>query len=74
MPSGIACLSSLASRKITERNRALAKKREELARVIERLAAPDLRPGIANELRQHVDKLEREIAELTISPRSDDQS
>ena len=40
------------------------KKREELARVLERLAAPDLRPGIAKELRRHVAILEREIAGL----------
>ena len=32
----------------------LAKKRAELARVLERLADPDLRPGIARELRKHV--------------------
>ena len=31
--------------------------------------APDVRPGIAKELRQHVGKLEREIAELTVAPK-----
>ena len=42
----------------------LAKKREELARVQERLQDPDLRPGMAGELRKHIAILEREIAEL----------
>ena len=37
-------------------------------------AAMTVRPGIAKELRQHVAKLEREIAELTVAPSSDDQS
>jgi hypothetical protein len=32
---------------ITERDRALAKKRQELARVLESLKAPDVPPGIA---------------------------
>jgi hypothetical protein len=48
----------------TERQRALVKKREELARVLERLRSPGLRQGIARELRMHVAILEREIAEL----------
>jgi len=52
------------SPKITERERALAKKREELARVPELLQGHDVRPGIAKELRKHVAILEREIAEL----------
>jgi len=47
----------------------LAKKREELARILERLEAPDVRPGIAKELRQHVARLEREITELTVAPK-----
>jgi hypothetical protein len=34
------------------------------ARVRERLQDPDLRPGIARELRKHIDILEREISEL----------
>jgi hypothetical protein len=42
----------------------LARKRLELARVIERLRAPGLRQGIARELRSHVAILEREIVEL----------
>jgi hypothetical protein len=32
---------------LTEAQRTLAKKRQELARVLARLRAPDLRPGIA---------------------------
>lgn len=39
---------------LTETQKTLAKKREELARVQERLQAPDLRPGLARELRKHV--------------------
>jgi bifunctional non-homologous end joining protein LigD len=50
---------------LTEGRRALAKKREELARVLERLKGPAaLRPGIERALRKHVAILEREIAEL----------
>jgi bifunctional non-homologous end joining protein LigD len=49
---------------LTEAQKTLAKKRTELARVLERLLDPDLRPGLARELRRHVDILEREIAEL----------
>ena len=49
---------------LTETQKTLAKKREELARVRERLQDPDLREGIARELRRHVTLLEREIAEL----------
>jgi ATP-dependent DNA ligase len=49
---------------LTEAQKTLAKKHEELARVLERLQAPDVRPGIAKELRRHVTILEREIAEL----------
>jgi hypothetical protein len=44
--------------------RTLDKKGAELARVRERLQVPDLRPGIARELRKHIAILEREIAEL----------
>ena len=47
----------------------LIKKLEELARVLERLQDPELRPGIARELRRHVAILEREIAELADDPR-----
>ena len=47
---------------LTKAQKTLAKKREELARVQERLQAPDLRPGIARELRKHLTILEREIA------------
>ena len=49
---------------MTEAQKTLAKKRAELVRVLERLQDPDLRPGIARELRKHVAILEREIAEL----------
>ena len=48
----------------TERQRALVRKREELARVLEQLRAPGLRQPIARELRKHVAILERGIAEL----------
>jgi hypothetical protein len=48
----------------TEGQRALVRKREELARVLEHLGTPGLRPGIVRELRKHVAILEREIAEL----------
>ncbi len=52
---------------LTETQKTLAKKREELARVQERLQAPDLRPGLARELRKHVTTArpwKRETAEL----------
>jgi hypothetical protein len=49
---------------LTEEQKTLIRKRQELARVRERLQDPDLRPGIARELRKHVAILEREIAEL----------
>jgi hypothetical protein len=49
---------------MTEAQKTLAKKREELARVLEQLRTPSLRQGIARELRKHVAILEREIAEL----------
>jgi hypothetical protein len=39
---------------LTEAQKTLAKKREELARVLERLQSPGLRQGIARELRKHV--------------------
>jgi hypothetical protein len=48
----------------TERQRALVRKREELARVLERLRSEGLRPGIEREPRKHVAILEGEIAEL----------
>jgi hypothetical protein len=44
--------------KLTERQRALIKKRQELARVLERLQDADLRAGIERELRKHVAILE----------------
>jgi hypothetical protein len=53
-----------ARTELTEAQKALAKKREELARVLERLRSPELRPGIARELRKQVAILEREIADL----------
>jgi hypothetical protein len=49
---------------LTEEQKVLIRKRQELARVLERLQDPDLRPGIARELRRHAAILEREIAEL----------
>jgi bifunctional non-homologous end joining protein LigD len=49
---------------LTEAQKTLAKKRAEPARVLERLQDPDVRPGMAKELRKHVAILEREIAEL----------
>ena len=49
---------------LTEAQKTLARKRQELARVLERLQAPHVRPGIARELRKHADSLEREIGEL----------
>jgi ATP dependent DNA ligase domain len=48
----------------TEAQKTLAKKRQELARVLERLQSPGLRQGIARELRKYVALLEREISEL----------
>ena len=49
---------------LTEAQKTLAKKRQELARVLEWLGSPGLMLGIARELRKHVVILEREIAEL----------
>ena len=49
---------------LTEAQRTLKKKREELARVMERLASPQLSHGMARELRKHVAILEREVSEL----------
>ena len=49
---------------LTEAQKTLAKKREELARVLERLRSAQLSHGMARELRKHVTILEREIAEL----------
>lgn len=49
---------------LTERDRALVRKREELARICERLRDADLGQAVARELRRHQAVLEREIAEL----------
>ena len=49
---------------LTEAQKTLAKKRQEPARVIERLRSPPLSHGIARELRKQQAILEREIAEL----------
>jgi len=49
---------------ITERHRALAKKREEPARALERPEALEVSPGIARELRERLVALEAEIANL----------
>ena len=48
---------------LTEGQRAVVKKREELARVLEHLQDP-APPGIVRELRKYVAMLEKEIAEL----------
>jgi len=56
------------------RVRELKKKRDELARVVERLQDPDVSPGMVKELRKHVAILEAAIARLTARPGSDDQS
>jgi hypothetical protein len=49
---------------LTEAQRTLARKRQQLARIIEHLRSPGLSQGIARELRKHVAILEQEIAEL----------
>ena len=49
---------------LTEAEKTLAKKRQELARVIERLRSPPLSHGIARKLSKQQAILEREIAEL----------
>ena len=49
---------------LTEAQQTLARKRQQLARVIERLRSPPLSHGIARELRKQQAILEREIAEL----------
>lgn len=54
----------------TERERALEKKREELARVRDRFEGSNLTAGMARDLRKNVVILEREIAELETSARS----
>jgi hypothetical protein len=48
----------------TEAQKTLAKKRQELARVLERLRAPGLSAGMARELRKQQAILKREIVEL----------
>ena len=48
---------------LTDAQKARAKKREEHARVLERLRAPGLSVGMTHELRRHQAILEREIAE-----------
>jgi ATP-dependent DNA ligase len=49
---------------LTEAQKTLAKKREELGRIMVRLRSPDLSQGLARELRKQVAILEWEIAEL----------
>ena len=49
---------------LTEAQKTLAKKRQELARVRERLQSPQLSDGIARELGKQQVTLERDIAEL----------
>src|SRR5262245_31176965 len=53
---------------LTEGDRALIRKREELSRVRERLRDADLNQGAARELRKHQALLEAEIAELEVVP------
>jgi ATP-dependent DNA ligase len=59
---------------LTEGDRALIWKRDELARALERLQDADLRHGTVRELRKHVAILEREIAELVARRSADDVS
>ena len=49
---------------LTEVQKTLVRKRQQLARVIERLQSPPLSHGMARELRKQQASLEREIAEL----------
>ena len=48
----------------TEAQKTLAKQRQQLAHVLERLRAPGLTQGMARELKKQQALLEREIAEL----------
>ena len=63
-PSGIGFSSTPKKPAVSEEEKTLKKKREELARVLARLQDPNVSPGIAKELRKHVAILEAEIAEL----------
>ena len=49
---------------LTEEQKTLIKKRQELSRVQERLQSPGLTTGMTRELRKHIEILEREIGEL----------
>ena len=49
---------------LTETQKTLARKRQELDRVLELLRSPQLSHGMARELRKHVAILDREIVEL----------
>ena len=49
---------------LTEAQKTLAKQRQQLAHVLERLRAPGLTQGMARELKKQQALLEREIAEL----------
>ena len=51
---------------LTDAQKTLAKKRQELARVLDRLRAPGLSQGMTRELRKHAAILKREIAELEV--------
>jgi ATP-dependent DNA ligase len=51
---------------LTEDQRTLARKREQLRRLQERLQASDMRPGIARELRKQATVLEQQITQLDI--------
>ncbi len=48
---------------LTKAEKTLAKRREELARVLEQLRTPGLRQGVTRELRKQVAILELEIAD-----------
>ena len=64
MPSASALFEGPRRPELTEAQKTLARKREQLARVIEHLQSPELSHGIARELRKQQTILEREIAEL----------
>jgi hypothetical protein len=63
--SGISCSRDRANPSRRKHRKTLAKKREELARVIERRRSPLLSHGIARELRKQQAILEREFTELS---------
>jgi len=64
MRSGISCSRDPRKPEPTEVQKTVAKEREELAPVLERLRAPGFPQGIARQRRKQVAILEREIAKL----------